>query len=115
MSDDIYDYIYVSQGKTKVDSIDDNEELEYTEDAFNVLGFEEWEKFDCYMLTAGDYIDSFCLLSFYSQCSLHLKSQYFWILHSFIAFLLEMKKKKPSRYLLFGCILLSRCHELWRH
>ena len=38
-SEDIYDYIYVSQGKTKVDSIDDNEELEYTEDAFNVLGF----------------------------------------------------------------------------
>ena len=36
---DIYDYVYVSQGKTKVDSIDDNEELEYTEDAFNVLGF----------------------------------------------------------------------------
>ena len=36
---DIYDYVYVSQGKTKVDSIDDNEELEYTEDAFSVLGF----------------------------------------------------------------------------
>ena len=52
-SDDIYDYIYVSQGKTKVDSIDDNEELEYTEDAFNVLGFLEQEKFDCYMLTAA--------------------------------------------------------------
>merc|ERR1719422_1903232 len=52
-SDDIYDYIYVSQGKTKVDSIDDNEELEYTEDAFNVLGFAEQEKYDCYMLTAG--------------------------------------------------------------
>merc|ERR1712021_297418 len=52
-SDDIYDYIYVSQGKTKVESIDDNEELEYTEDAFNVLGFSEQEKFDCYMLTAG--------------------------------------------------------------
>merc|ERR1719278_456923 len=52
-SDDIYDYIYVSQGKTKVDSIDDNEELEYTEDAFNVLGFSAEEKFDCYMLTAG--------------------------------------------------------------
>merc|ERR1712126_744933 len=32
---------------------DDNEELEYTEDAFNVLGFAEWEKFDCYVLTAG--------------------------------------------------------------
>merc|ERR1712123_94351 len=40
-SDDIYDYTYVSQGKTKVESIDDNEELEYTEDAFTVLGFEE--------------------------------------------------------------------------
>merc|ERR1719309_181365 len=53
VSNDIYDYIYVSQGKTKVDSIDDNEELEYTEDAFNVLGFSAQEKFDCYMLTAG--------------------------------------------------------------
>ena len=37
VSSDIYDYIYVSQGKTKVDSIDDDEELLYTEDAFNVL------------------------------------------------------------------------------
>jgi myosin heavy chain 6/7 len=53
VSNDIYDYIYVSQGKTTVSSIDDNEELEYTEDAFNVLGFSEQEKFDCYMLTAG--------------------------------------------------------------
>merc|ERR1711962_1570430 len=53
VSDDIYDYIYVSQGKTKVESIDDNEELEYTEDAFQVLGFAEQEKLDCYMLTAG--------------------------------------------------------------
>ena len=53
LSDDIYDYIYVSQGKTKVESIDDNEELEYTEDAFNVLGFGEREKWDCYMLTAA--------------------------------------------------------------
>jgi len=53
LSADIYDYIYVSQGKTKVDSIDDDEELMYTEDAFNVLGFSETEKFDCYMLTAG--------------------------------------------------------------
>merc|ERR1711884_457303 len=53
LSDDIYDYIYVSQGKTKVDSIDDNEELEYTEDAFQVLGFAEQDKWDCYMLTSG--------------------------------------------------------------
>ena len=53
MSSDIYDYIYVSQGKTKVDSIDDDEELLYTEDAFNVLGFAAQEKFDCYVLTAA--------------------------------------------------------------
>merc|ERR550539_539407 len=53
LSTDIYDYVYVSQGKTKVESIDDNEELEYTEDAFNVLGFDPQEKFDCYTLTAG--------------------------------------------------------------
>merc|ERR1712002_242728 len=53
VSADIYDYQYVSQGKTKVDSIDDDEELLYTEDAFNVLGFAEQEKFDCYVLTAG--------------------------------------------------------------
>merc|ERR1719208_561418 len=53
ISGDIYDYIYVSQGKTTVASIDDNEELEYTEDAFNVLGFNDDEKFGCYALTAG--------------------------------------------------------------
>merc|ERR1719471_1996686 len=53
LSNDIYDYTYVSQGKTTVASIDDNEELEYTEDAFNVLGFGEQEKWDCYMLTSA--------------------------------------------------------------
>merc|ERR1711884_673048 len=53
VSSDIYDYIYVSQGKTTVASIDDNEELEYTEDAFNVLGFADQEKWDCYMLTSA--------------------------------------------------------------
>ena len=47
--DDTKFYIYVSKGKTKVDSIDDDEELLYTEDAFNVLGFSDQEKFDCYM------------------------------------------------------------------
>jgi len=53
LSKNIKDYIYVSQGKTTVPSIDDNEELEYTEDAFNILGFSDQEKWDCYMLTAG--------------------------------------------------------------
>jgi myosin heavy chain 6/7 len=53
LSDDIYDYQYVSQGKTTVASIDDNEELEYTMDAFNVIGFSEQETWHCYQLTAG--------------------------------------------------------------
>merc|ERR1712064_274154 len=39
LGDDIYDYEYVSQGKTTVASIDDNEELEYTDSAFDIIGF----------------------------------------------------------------------------
>ena len=39
ISADPFDYIYISQGKVKVESIDDDEELMYTEDAFNVLEF----------------------------------------------------------------------------
>ena len=53
LTDDIYDYSYVSQGKTSVASIDDNEELEYTHDAFSVIGFSEDETWDCYKLTAA--------------------------------------------------------------
>ena len=53
LTDDIYDYSYVSQGKTTVASIDDNEELEYTHDAFKVIGFSDDETWDCYKLTAA--------------------------------------------------------------
>merc|ERR1712038_422611 len=53
LGDDIYFYSYVSQGKTTVASIDDNEELEYTMDAFNVIGFSEDETWDCMKITAG--------------------------------------------------------------
>ncbi len=53
LSDDVYDYTYVSQGKTTVPSIDDNEELEYTDSAFDILGFTEQEKWDCFKLTAA--------------------------------------------------------------
>merc|ERR1712184_114124 len=48
LSDDIYDYTYVSQGKVTVASIDNNEELEYTDRAFDILGFSEEEKWDCF-------------------------------------------------------------------
>ncbi len=53
VTDDIYDYQYVSQGKTTVASIDDNEELEYTDSAFDIIGFSNEEKWDCYKLTAA--------------------------------------------------------------
>merc|ERR1719288_725642 len=53
LTDDIYDYSYVSQGKVTVASIDDNEELEYTDAAFDCIGFTHEEKWDCYKITAA--------------------------------------------------------------
>merc|ERR1711944_255348 len=53
LTSDIYDYSYVSQGKVTVASIDDNEELEYTDAAFDIIGFTHEEKWDCYKITAA--------------------------------------------------------------
>merc|ERR1719418_46182 len=53
LGDDIYDYTYVSQGKVTVASIDDNEELEMTDAAFDIIGFSNQEKWDCHKITAG--------------------------------------------------------------
>jgi len=53
LTDDIYDYIYVSQGKTKVESIDDNEELQFTDEAFAILNFSDDEKWNSYRITAA--------------------------------------------------------------
>merc|ERR1712020_547256 len=53
LTDDIYDYSFVSQGKVTVESINDNEELEYTDNAFDILGFTQEEKWDAYKLTAA--------------------------------------------------------------
>merc|ERR1712228_1087608 len=53
LGDDIYDYSYVSQGKTTVASIDDNEELEFTDSAFDIIGFSNQEKWECYSITAA--------------------------------------------------------------
>merc|ERR1712141_517820 len=44
---------YVSQGKVTVASIDDNEELEMTDSAFDIIGFSHEEKWDCYKITAA--------------------------------------------------------------
>jgi len=53
MSTDPYDYFFFSQGKVKVDSIDDAEELEFTDVAFDTLGFSAEEKADAFKLTAS--------------------------------------------------------------
>jgi len=52
LSNDIYDYWYVSQGKTTVPSIDDKEDMQFADEAFDVLGFSHDEKYDVYKNTA---------------------------------------------------------------
>ena len=39
---------HFSQGKIKVDSIDDKEDMQFADEAFDILGFSEEEKFDVY-------------------------------------------------------------------
>ncbi|KAM3592898.1 uncharacterized protein V6R79_001285 [Siganus canaliculatus] len=48
-----YDYAFISQGETTVASIDDAEELCATDDAFDVLGFTQEEKNSIYKLTGA--------------------------------------------------------------
>jgi len=52
LSDNILDYWYVSQGKLTVPSIDDKEDMMYADEAFNILGFSEEEKYNVYKNTA---------------------------------------------------------------
>uniref|UniRef100_A0A8V0X0N1 Myosin-7 n=1 Tax=Gallus gallus TaxID=9031 RepID=A0A8V0X0N1_CHICK len=48
-----YDYAFISQGETTVPSIDDGEELLATDSAFDVLGFSPEEKSSIYKLTGA--------------------------------------------------------------
>uniref|UniRef100_A0A8C2KZ65 Myosin heavy chain 7 n=1 Tax=Cyprinus carpio TaxID=7962 RepID=A0A8C2KZ65_CYPCA len=48
-----YDYAYISQGETTVASINDSEELLATDEAFDVLGFTQEEKNGIYKLTGA--------------------------------------------------------------
>merc|ERR1712018_87015 len=43
---------WVSQGKVTVDSIDDKEDMMYADDAYDILGFTNEEKYNIYKLTA---------------------------------------------------------------
>ena len=46
LSNDIMDYWYVSQGKITVPSIDDREDMQFANEAFDILGFDEEQKYD---------------------------------------------------------------------
>ena len=48
LTDNIYDYWWVSQGKTTVDSIDDKEDMQFADEAYDILGFSTEEKYDVY-------------------------------------------------------------------
>uniref|UniRef100_A0A8C3IU96 Myosin-7 n=1 Tax=Chrysemys picta bellii TaxID=8478 RepID=A0A8C3IU96_CHRPI len=48
-----YDYAFISQGETTVSSIDDAEELIATDSAFDILGFTQEEKNSLYKLTGA--------------------------------------------------------------
>ena len=52
LSDNIHDYWWVSQGKVTVDSIDDKEDMQFADEAYDILGFSEGEKYNVYKLTA---------------------------------------------------------------
>ena len=41
LTNDIKDYWYVSQGKLTVDGIDDKEDMQYADEAFDILGFSQ--------------------------------------------------------------------------
>ncbi|XP_043200285.1 myosin heavy chain, muscle-like isoform X9 [Amphibalanus amphitrite] len=50
---DIYAYHYVSQGKTTVNGIDDDEEMKMTDEAFDILKFSQTEKDDIYSIVGA--------------------------------------------------------------
>merc|ERR1712027_8332 len=53
LSNDILDYWFVSQGKLTVPSIDDKEDMMFADEAFDVLGFSQEEKYDVFKNTAA--------------------------------------------------------------
>merc|ERR1711936_679868 len=53
LSNDIKDYWYVSQGKLTVPSIDDKEDMQFADEAFDVLGFSQDEKYNVFKNTAA--------------------------------------------------------------
>ncbi|TRY72726.1 hypothetical protein TCAL_00264, partial [Tigriopus californicus] len=52
LSNNIYDYWWVSQGKVSVEAIDDKEDMQFADEAYDILGFTKEEKYNIYKLTA---------------------------------------------------------------
>ena len=52
LSDNIFDYPSCCLGKVKVESIDDTEEMQIMDEAFDILGFSPVEKMDVYRVSA---------------------------------------------------------------
>ena len=52
LTNDIYDYWWVSQGKVSVESIDDKEDMMFADEAYDILGFTKEEKYNIYKLTS---------------------------------------------------------------
>ena len=48
LSNNIHDYHFVSQGKVSVESIDDKEDMQFADEAFDILGFTKEEKYNVY-------------------------------------------------------------------
>ncbi|XP_014298373.1 myosin heavy chain, muscle isoform X8 [Microplitis demolitor] len=53
LTNNIYDYYNVSQGKITIPGMDDGEECQLTDQAFDVLGFTQEEKDNIYKITAS--------------------------------------------------------------
>ncbi|XP_048478564.1 myosin heavy chain, muscle isoform X23 [Plutella xylostella] len=53
LSNDVYDYHIIAQGKTTIPNVDDGEECTLTDQAFDILGFTQEEKNDVYKITAS--------------------------------------------------------------
>merc|ERR1712037_542587 len=52
LSNDIKDYWFVSQGKLTVPSIDDKEDMQFADEAFDILGFSNTMKYEVFKNTA---------------------------------------------------------------
>ena len=69
LTDNIYDYPLMSMGKVKVESIDDTEEMQIMDEAFDILGFTHQEKYDVYRISSICMILSTLEFSGVGECA----------------------------------------------